>query len=63
MQKYLLKQELKKLRKFVIKIEKRKFEKLNAKEATLIKLLLSNGYIIDLFDQDVDKLKQYLNTH
>ncbi len=29
----------------------------------MIKLLLSNGYIIDLFDQDVDKLKQYLKTH
>lgn len=63
MQKYLLKQDLKKLRKFVIKIEQKKFEKLNAKEATVIKLLLSNGYIIDLFDQDVDKLKQYLKTH
>lgn len=40
-----------------MKFEKKKFEKLNAREATLIKLMYQNGYIIDLFEQDAQRIQ------
>lgn len=46
-----------------MKFEKKKFEKLNAREATLIKLMYQNGYIIDLFEQDAQRIQKFLSSH
>lgn len=63
MREFIEKTELKKWKKFVTKVEKKKFVKLSALEAVLVKQILSNGFIVDLFEKQTKNIKEYLRTH